>query len=246
MTVKNDFSALLRSIFGETPGREIRSDRKIVLNRHFVLRGGSLPLRQTGIGTRPCSLITEPSPGQTLRKALPVRRAGLSESARSGEARLEGRRTRTRIGPGLAKRNGFTPHYLTLMADSDDCSPSSQSARRTGAPSRHHAREHCPQQVAIARATARCGRLPFALAHGLMRIMAFKKTYVEVTARIDEDGRITPLSVRWRDGRVVSRSTASSTSSASPRSASAAPASAISSPSGAARSACSSRILAGS
>lgn len=32
--------------------------------------------------------------------------------------------------------------------------------------------------------------------------MAFKKTYVEVTARIDEDGRITPLSVRWRDGRV--------------------------------------------
>ena len=31
--------------------------------------------------------------------------------------------------------------------------------------------------------------------------MAFRKTYVEVTARIDEDGRITPLTIRWRDGR---------------------------------------------
>lgn len=31
--------------------------------------------------------------------------------------------------------------------------------------------------------------------------MAFRKTYVEVTARIDEDGRITPLAIRWRDGR---------------------------------------------
>lgn len=32
--------------------------------------------------------------------------------------------------------------------------------------------------------------------------MAFKKTYVEVTARIDEDGRLTPLEIDWRDGRI--------------------------------------------
>lgn len=31
--------------------------------------------------------------------------------------------------------------------------------------------------------------------------MAFRKTYVEVNARIDVDGRVTPLSIVWRDGR---------------------------------------------
>ncbi len=32
--------------------------------------------------------------------------------------------------------------------------------------------------------------------------MAYRKTYVEVTARIDVDGRTTPLEIVWRDGRV--------------------------------------------
>lgn len=32
--------------------------------------------------------------------------------------------------------------------------------------------------------------------------MAFRKTYVGVTARIDTDGRITPLEIIWRDGRI--------------------------------------------
>ena len=32
--------------------------------------------------------------------------------------------------------------------------------------------------------------------------MAFRKTYVEVTARIDVDGRLTPLEIVWRDGRI--------------------------------------------
>lgn len=31
--------------------------------------------------------------------------------------------------------------------------------------------------------------------------MAFRKTYVEVTARIDVDGRMEPLEIVWRDGR---------------------------------------------
>ena len=31
--------------------------------------------------------------------------------------------------------------------------------------------------------------------------MAYRKTYVDVTARIDADGSITPLEVFWRDGR---------------------------------------------
>lgn len=31
--------------------------------------------------------------------------------------------------------------------------------------------------------------------------MAFKKTYVDVIANIDEDGTIRPLSIAWRDGR---------------------------------------------
>lgn len=31
--------------------------------------------------------------------------------------------------------------------------------------------------------------------------MAYRKTYVDVTARIDADGNITPLEVFWRDGR---------------------------------------------
>ena len=143
MTVKNDFP--IRSNFATWRFSENAppEGRKIVLNRHFVLRG-SPPLRQTGIDTRPCSLITESSPRPDAsespprpagRASCPTRRAkprpagGAFRSARSGEARLEGRRTRTRIGPGLAKRNGFTPHYLTLMADSDDCSPSSQSGQ---------------------------------------------------------------------------------------------------------------------
>ena len=30
------------------------------------------------------------------------------------------------------------------------------------------------------------------------------KTYVQVTARFDEDGELTPLSVTWADGRVFS------------------------------------------
>ena len=33
-------------------------------------------------------------------------------------------------------------------------------------------------------------------------VMAFRKTYVEVTARIDVDGRLTPLEIVWRDGRI--------------------------------------------
>lgn len=32
--------------------------------------------------------------------------------------------------------------------------------------------------------------------------MKYRKTYVDVVARIDEDGKVTPLSIRWRDGRV--------------------------------------------
>ena len=32
--------------------------------------------------------------------------------------------------------------------------------------------------------------------------MAFRKTYVEVTARIEFDGRLTPLEIVWRDGRI--------------------------------------------
>lgn len=32
--------------------------------------------------------------------------------------------------------------------------------------------------------------------------MAFRKTYVEVTAHIDVDGHITPLEIIWRDGRI--------------------------------------------
>ena len=143
MTVKNDFP--IRSNFATWRFSENAppEGRKIVLNRHFVLRG-SPPLRQTGIDTRPCSLITESSPrpdasespprpagraSHPARRAKPRPAGRAFRSARSGEARLEGRRTRTRIGPGLAKRNGFTPHYLTLMADSDDCSPSSQSGQ---------------------------------------------------------------------------------------------------------------------
>ncbi len=35
--------------------------------------------------------------------------------------------------------------------------------------------------------------------HGRMK---YRKTYVDVVARIDEDGKVTPLSIRWRDGRV--------------------------------------------
>lgn len=31
--------------------------------------------------------------------------------------------------------------------------------------------------------------------------MKYLKTYVDVVARIDADGRVTPLSIRWRDGR---------------------------------------------
>lgn len=31
--------------------------------------------------------------------------------------------------------------------------------------------------------------------------MAFRKTYVDVIANIDEDGTIRPLSIAWRDGR---------------------------------------------
>ena len=31
--------------------------------------------------------------------------------------------------------------------------------------------------------------------------MGFRKTYVDVVANIDLDGRVTPLSIRWRDGR---------------------------------------------
>ncbi|WP_080798455.1 hypothetical protein [Arabiibacter massiliensis] len=31
--------------------------------------------------------------------------------------------------------------------------------------------------------------------------MAYRKTYVEVNARVDVDGRVTPLSIVWRDGR---------------------------------------------
>lgn len=31
--------------------------------------------------------------------------------------------------------------------------------------------------------------------------MAFRKTYVDVTARIDADGHIIPLAIAWRDGR---------------------------------------------
>ena len=31
--------------------------------------------------------------------------------------------------------------------------------------------------------------------------MGFRKTYVDVVANIDVDGRVTPLSIRWRDGR---------------------------------------------
>lgn len=31
--------------------------------------------------------------------------------------------------------------------------------------------------------------------------MAFRKTYVAVTARIDAEGRVTPLEITWRDGR---------------------------------------------
>ena len=37
MTVKNDFSVPWKGVFGETPGRKIKSGQKIVLNRHFVL-----------------------------------------------------------------------------------------------------------------------------------------------------------------------------------------------------------------
>lgn len=40
------------------------------------------------------------------------------------------------------------------------------------------------------------------LPHGFLLGMAFKKTYVEVTARIDEDGQLTPLEIDWRDGRI--------------------------------------------
>ena len=36
---------------------------------------------------------------------------------------------------------------------------------------------------------------------GFLLGMAFRKTYVEVTARIDVDGRLTPLEIIWRDGR---------------------------------------------
>ena len=32
--------------------------------------------------------------------------------------------------------------------------------------------------------------------------MGFRKTYVDVVANIDVDGRVTPLSIRWRDGRI--------------------------------------------
>ena len=31
--------------------------------------------------------------------------------------------------------------------------------------------------------------------------MSFRKTYVDVVARIDADGQVTPLSIGWRDGR---------------------------------------------
>lgn len=31
--------------------------------------------------------------------------------------------------------------------------------------------------------------------------MAYRKTYVDVTARIGADGAVTPLEVLWRDGR---------------------------------------------
>lgn len=37
--------------------------------------------------------------------------------------------------------------------------------------------------------------------HGFLLAMAFRKTYVAVTARIDADGRVTPLEITWRDGR---------------------------------------------
>ena len=53
MTVKNDFSVPYRSIFRETPGREIRSNQKIVLNRYFVLShrrvSAKPPLAQTRV-----------------------------------------------------------------------------------------------------------------------------------------------------------------------------------------------------
>ena len=45
------------------------------------------------------------------------------------------------------------------------------------------------------RPIARGGR---AWLHGDMK---FRKTYVDVVARIDADGRTTPLSILWRDGR---------------------------------------------
>ena len=40
--LENDFSVPLRSVFGETPGREINPNQKIVLNRDFVLLPSSL------------------------------------------------------------------------------------------------------------------------------------------------------------------------------------------------------------
>lgn len=30
----------------------------------------------------------------------------------------------------------------------------------------------------------------------------YKKTYVEVTARFDEDGKIIPIKILWQDGRI--------------------------------------------
>ena len=79
MTVKNDFSVPYRSIFRETPGRKIRSNQKIVLNRHFVLSHRRVSAKPSLAQTRVRRISSRTSP--TERFSPPCPTGGTSRSA---------------------------------------------------------------------------------------------------------------------------------------------------------------------
>ena len=103
MTVKNDFSVPWKGVFGETPGREIKSGQKIVLNRHFVL-----PHRRSAV--KPGLAWARSARRARLRRHFrgSSQQAGSLPEAPDRGLRGTIRRTRVRVNPGLTAESPRT------------------------------------------------------------------------------------------------------------------------------------------
>ena len=122
MTVKNDFPASWRSVFGETPGREIRSGRKIVLNRHFVLRGSPVPVKPRLMQARSTRRATPRrrrrpppagrGPSETPVKANPTQGSASMGSCRSWFDGDAGNQGREKAALGRTVLFGWEPEAL--------------------------------------------------------------------------------------------------------------------------------------